>query len=50
MTQLRNVPTMVITDITNLYFTAAKKWGILVILAPTYNLLRIIRLDLQSMI
>lgn len=27
MTQLRNVPTMVITDITNLYFTAAKKWG-----------------------
>jgi hypothetical protein len=27
MTQLRNVPTMVVVDITNLYFTAQKKWN-----------------------
>lgn len=27
MTQLRNVPTMVVVDITNLYFMAAKKWN-----------------------
>lgn len=27
MTQLRDVPTMIAVDVTNLYFTGVKKWG-----------------------